>query len=219
MKKIRSFISKLKWKRVFLYFTIFTLFLAIWSNIWVHYESKDFVTSDVNNLPKTKVGLLLGTTMIMQNGYQNPFFTYRIQATLELFQSGKIEHVLISGDNSSKNYNEPEDMMNELVRLGIPAEKISLDFAGFDTYDSVLRANKIFGQSKFIVISQSFHAERAVYIARRYGFEVWGYSAKDVSRSKSFLTHAREYFARIKAYVEVKLGVNPYFLGEQIVIK
>lgn len=218
MKKIRSFISKLKWKRIFLYFTIFTLFLAIWSNIWVHYESKDFVTEDVNNLPKTKVGLLLGTTMLMKNGYQNPFFNYRIQATLELFQSGKIEHVLISGDNSTKNYNEPEDMMNELVRLGIPADKISLDFAGFDTYDSVLRANKIFGQSKFIVISQSFHAERAVYIARRYGFEVWGYAAKDVSRSKSFLTHTREYFARIKAYVEVKLGVNPYFLGERVEI-
>lgn len=219
MQKIKSFISHLRWKRIFLYLTIFIVFLAIWSNVWVHYESKDFVKTEVNNLPKTKVGLLLGTTMLMQNGFQNPFFTYRIQATLELFQSGKIEHVLISGDNSTKNYNEPEDMMNELVRLGIPAEKISLDFAGFDTYDSVLRANKIFGQSKFIVISQSFHAERAVYIARRYGFEVWGYSAKDVSRSKSFLTHAREYFARIKAYVEVKLGVNPYFLGEQIAIK
>lgn len=207
------------WKRITLYCMLFVVFLFVWSNVWISYESKDFVQSETNQLPSCKVGLLLGTSKMLKNGNQNPFFTYRINATIQLYKAGKIKHVLISGDNSTKAYNEPEDMMNELIAAGIPADKISLDYAGFDTYDSVLRANKIFGQYSFIVISQRFHAERAVYIARRYGFDVWGFAAQDVSTSKSFMTHVREYFARVKAYVEVKLGVDPYFLGEQIEIK
>lgn len=212
-------VKKLNFKRyIVAYLFLAGIFLFIWANCWVHFESKKFVSNDPQRLPNVKVGLLLGTSKNMKNGSENPFFTYRIQAALELFNDGKIKHILISGDNSTKHYNEPEDMMNELIRLGVPADKITLDFAGFDTYDSVLRANKIFGQSKFIVISQSFHAERGVYIARRYGYEVWGFAAKDVARSKSFMTHLREYFARVKAYVEVKLGVDPYFLGDKISI-
>jgi len=219
MNNILLFFRKLRWMKIIVWSIVLCVFLLIWSNVWVHYESKNFVSKEAVDLPKTKVGLLLGTSMLMKNGSQNPFFRYRIEATLELYQTGKIEHVLISGDNSHKDYNEPKDMMEELMRQGIPQDKITLDFAGFDTYDSVLRANKIFGQTKFIVISQSFHAQRAVYIARRYGFEAWGFAAKDISTAKSFLTHMREYFARVKAYLEVKFGVNPYFLGETIEIK
>ena len=117
------------------------------------------------------------------------------------------------------SYNEPIAMKNYLIELGVDSHDIYLDYAGFDTYDSVIRANKIFGQSKFIVVSQRFHAERAVYIGRRFDLEIYGYSAKDVSTTKSFRTHAREYFARVKAYVEVKLDLDPYFLGETITIK
>lgn len=209
---------KINWRRIPLYFFLLFIFIFVWANFWIHYESKEFVQSDFNQLPSYKVGLLLGTSKMLQNGNQNPFFTFRIHATVQLYNAGKIKHVLISGDNSTKAYNEPEDMMNELIAAGIPADKISLDYAGFDTYDSVLRANKIFGKYSFIVISQRFHAERAVYIARRYGLDVWGFAAKDVSTRKSFMTHVREYFARVKAYIEVKLGVDPYFLGESIEI-
>lgn len=210
---------KKNWRRISLFFLLVTIVVFVWSNFWVNYESKDFVKANSDELPSCKVGLLLGTSKLLKNGNQNPFFTFRINAALNLFHSGKIKHVLISGDNSTKAYNEPEDMMNELIASGIPADKISLDYAGFDTYDSVLRANKIFGQYSFIVISQRFHAERAVYIARRYGFDVWGFAAKDVATTKSFLTHVREYFARVKAYFEVKFGVDPYFLGESIEIE
>lgn len=206
------------WRKSIVFTFLFSVFLFIWANVWVHFESQQFVSNDLNELPTTKVGLLLGTSMKMQNGSQNPFFTFRLQAALELYQSGKIKYILISGDNSTKQYNEPEDMMFELIHLGVPEDRIKLDYAGFDTYDSVIRARKIFGQTSFIIISQDFHAERGVYIGRRFGYDVWGYAAKDVARSKSFMTHVREYFARVKAYVEVKLGVDPYFLGEKIKI-
>ena len=71
------------------------VFLFIWANCWVHFESKEYVTSDHNKLPSVKVGLLLGTSMKMQNGFENPFFTFRVQAALDLYNAGKIKHILI----------------------------------------------------------------------------------------------------------------------------
>ncbi len=212
------FLKKISFKNVFKWSFIFALFLFVWANIWVHVESKNFVFQNAKKLPSVKVGLLLGTSRSLQSGNTNPFFEYRVQAAYELYRTGKIKHILISGDNSKLSYNEPEDLKNALLALGVPACNITLDFAGFDTYDSVIRANKIFGQTEFIVISQEFHVKRAVYIGRRFDLGVWGYCSKDVSKSKSFLTHFREYFARVKAYLEVKLNVDPHFLGEKLVI-
>lgn len=213
------FLKNISFKKVIKWSFIFALFLFIWANIWVHVESKKYVFKTAEEIPDVKVGLVLGTSRVLKNGNTNPFFEFRVKAAYELYRSGKIKHILISGDNSKLSYNEPEDLKNALLALGVPACNITLDFAGFDTYDSVIRANKIFGQTKFIVISQEFHVQRAVYIGRRFDLEVWGYCAKDVSKSKSFLTHFREYFARVKAYIEVKLNVDPHFLGEKLVIE
>ena len=192
--------------------------MAFWSNFSVYYESKNFLFSKAKNLPSTKTALLLGTSKKLRNGNDNLYFKYRIDACLELFRSGKVSHILISGDNGIKEYNEPQDMKNELISRGIPAEKITLDYAGFDTYDSVLRAKMIFGQDAFIVVSQKFHNQRAVYIARRNGIHAYGYNARDVKKMNGLKTKIREFFACVKAYIEVKVNVNPTFLGEKIQI-
>lgn len=192
------------------------IILFIWSNYKVKITSEGFVTNNIEQLPATKVGLLLGTSASLKNGNQNPFFRYRIEAVMNLYKEGKIEKILISGDNGTKAYNEPEDMKMELMRRGVPEAHIVLDYAGFDTYDSVVRADKIFGQKQFIVVSQAFHNERAVYIAREKGYNVYGYNAKDVSAKRSLLTHTREYFARVKAFIEVSINVDPYFLGDPV---
>jgi SanA protein len=185
----------------------------------VYYESKDFITDDIRKLPKYKVCLLLGTSRLLKKGQLNEYFFNRINACVELYVSGKVEFVLISGDNGRETYNEPEDMKLELIARGIPEKCIFLDYAGFDTYDSVIRANKIFGQKEFIVVSQKFHNQRAVYIARRFGIKAYGYNAEDVQKMSGFKTKLREYFACTKAYFEVKLNVDPKFLGETIEIK
>jgi SanA protein len=130
-----------------------------------------------------------------------------------------VKFILISGDNSSKNYNEPEDMKQELVAYGIPANKIFLDYAGFDTFDSVIRAKKIFGLNGFIVVSQKMHNQRAVYIARRYGLKAYAYNAADPKKFGGIKTKVREYFACVKAYFEVKINKSPSFLGEKIAIE
>ena len=193
--------------------------MAFWSNFSVYYESKNFLFSKAKNLPSTKTALLLGTSKKLRNGNDNLYFKYRIDACLELFRSGKVSHILISGDNGSKEYNEPQDMKNELISRGIPEEKITLDYAGFDTYDSVLRAKMIFGQDAFIVVSQKFHNQRAVYIARRNGIHAYGYIARDVKKMNGLKTKIREFFACVKAYIEVKVNVNPTYLGEKVIIK
>ena len=194
------------------------ILIALWSNFSVYYESKNFLFSKAKNLPTTKTALLLGTSKKLRSGNDNLYFNYRIDACVELYQSGKVSRVLISGDNGTKEYNEPEDMKNVLISRGIPSEHITLDYAGFDTYDSVLRANKVFGQQTFIVVSQKFHNQRAVYIARRNGIKAFAYNARDVKKMNGLKTKIREFFACMKAYIEVKLNVNPRYLGAKIEI-
>lgn len=208
----------INWKKWLVISSMIMLCLFSWSNFSVYTESKEYIFYDLKNLPETKTCLLLGTSKTLKNGNDNAFFYNRIEACVRLFKSGKIRFVLISGDNGTKEYNEPEDMKKALIALGIPAEKIFLDYAGFDTYDSVIRAQKIFGQNSFIVVSQKFHNQRAVYIARKFGIDAYGYNATDVRKMNGLKTKVREYFACMKAYIEVKLNVSPKFLGETIAI-
>lgn len=115
--------------------------------------------SNTESIPYNKVGLLLGTSKYLKSGRLNLYFEYRILATETLYKSGKIEYVVIIGDNSIKEYNEPQDVKEELIKNGIPENKIFLNFAGFRTFDSVYRMKEIFGQSNFTVISQKFHTQ------------------------------------------------------------
>ena len=184
----------------------------------IEYKTKSKVYSSVNSIPKNKVGVVLGTSKKLSNGNINLYFKYRIEATVELFKKGKIKYVLVSGDNSTKAYDEPTDFKNELIKRGIPANKIYLDYAGFRTLDSVVRAYKIFGQQSFTVISQEFHNKRAVYIASLNNLNVVGYNAKGVSKKYGIKVYLREYLARTKVFVDVLFHVQPKFLGEKITI-
>ena len=158
----------------------------------------------------------LGTSKYLRKGSVNEFWKNRIDATVTLFNLGKIKSIIISGDNSKLYYNEPIEMKKELVKLGIPDSVIYLDYAGFRTFDSMIRAYKIFGQSSFTVISQKFHNERAVYIARHYGIYAIGFNAKEVNAYNGFKTALREKFARVKLFMDFLFDRQPKFLGEKI---
>ncbi|MFC4686490.1 vancomycin high temperature exclusion protein [Epilithonimonas pallida] len=201
-----------------IFFGISVLFI-FWANFKIENETEDKVTSELSELPNEKVGLLLGTSKILANGNPNPYFFNRIEATVQLYKSGKIKNIIVSGDNSRKHYNEPEDMKNELIRSGIPADKIYEDFAGFRTLDSVVRAKEIFGQKSYIIVSQQFHNERAVFLAQKNGIEAFGYNAKDVNQYAGFKTNVREKLARAKVFWDFLFGVEPKFGGERIEIK
>ncbi|MEI6411676.1 MAG: ElyC/SanA/YdcF family protein, partial [Bacteroidota bacterium] len=193
--------------------------LTICANITVNQATAAFISGDIEQVKPNDVGLLLGTGKFLSNGNNNPFFFNRIDAAVALFKSGKIKHIIISGDNSREDYNEPADMKAELVRNEIPDSLIYLDYAGFRTLDAVVRARDIFGQSSFVVISQQFHNQRAVYLARAFGINAFGYNAKEVSTGMGFRTKMREFFARSKMFLDLFFGVKPRFLGEKVVIK
>ncbi len=211
-------------KRTESFFTIsFDLFVlalmfTMWANAIISTKTSPYITDNVSEVHASKVGLLLGTSRLRRDGSQNDYFFNRIDAAVALYKSGKIKYILVSGDNGSEYYNEPRDMRDELMLRGIPSSAIYLDYAGFRTLDSILRAREIFGQQSFVVISQKFHNERAVFLARKMNIEAYGYNAKDVSAYFGFKTKFREYFARTKVFVDLWTGVEPKFMGEKVVI-
>lgn len=194
------------------------LLLFVVSNRLINDQSVHTYNS-TDEIPANKVGLLLGTSKYAVKGGVNLYYKYRIDAAVELFRSGKIKYILISGDNSTKAYNEPQTMKDDLIASGIPSSQIYLDFAGFRTLDSVVRCKTIFGQTKVTIISQPFHNERAIYLASKNGIEAIGYNAKEVTASYGWKTRIRERIARVKMLFDLWFSVEPKFGGDKIVIE
>ena len=168
-------------------------------------NAKGKVFSEIDSIKYNKVGLLLGTTPQARIGrITNYFFVYRIDAAEQLYKAGKIEKILISGDEHSLDgINEPECMRDSLVARGVPANAIILDGKGYRTICSVINANKVYGLKSFTIISQKFHNERAIYQAEHLGLDIeniQAYNAKDPKSRRAFLTTIREYFARVKMF-------------------
>jgi len=181
--------------------------------------NKKLCFDDIAQLPENKVGLLLGTSKYLKKGKKNLFYKNRIDAASELYHAGKIKFIIASGDNRHKNYNEPKIMKADLIKRGIPSNKIYADFAGFRTFDSVIRSKEIFGQTKITVISQRFHNLRTVFIAKHFGIDAVAYNAKEVKGTEGTKIRFRELFARIKALLDIYiLKTKPKFLGKKIQI-
>lgn len=180
--------------------------------------TKNRIYSSTEEIPANKIGLLLGTGKYLTNGHVNLYYKYRLDAAYELFRSGKIKYILISGDNSRKDYDEPSMMKEDLIAMGIPASRIELDYAGFRTFDSVVRCKEVFCERSITVISQQFHNERALFIAQNKGIKAVGFNAKDVNRRYGITTNVRERLARTKLMLDILFGIGPKFLGDEIPI-
>lgn len=220
-KKIKINIRKLKkitlWTGASL--IILSICLMFYADYRINNSVKDKIFEDLTDVPYNKAGLLLGTSKYLKSGQLNLYFQYRIDACVALFNAHKIDFIVVSGDNSTTNYNEPLDMKMELIKRGIPENRIFLDYAGFRTFDSVIRMKEIFGQTSFTVISQSFHNQRAVFIAGEKGLNAVGYNAVDVNKYSGFKTNLREKFAKVKAILDIWFGKEPKFLGNLIELK
>lgn len=197
----------------------FVLIVILLSNFTINKKTNNLVFNETESIPENKTGLLLGTSKYLKSGKLNLYFEYRIQAAEKLFKAGKIKSIVISGDNSKKDYNEPEDMKIELVKRGIPEGNIYLDYAGFRTFDSIYRMKEIFGQKSFTVISQQFHNQRAVYIAKSLHLNAIGFNAQDVNAYNGFKTKLREKLARVKVFVDILTNKQPKYLGTKIIIE
>lgn len=188
-------------------------------NEWIERSTKNKVFDQVSAIPSNKVGLLLGTIEILPNGRRNLYFDFRIEAAAQLYKAGKIRYIVASGDNHIKGYDEPTMMKNALMRKGIPESAIYLDYAGFRTLDSVVRCKEIFGQNQFTIISQPFHNQRAIFIASSKGLKTVGFNARNIARRYGWKIIIREYFARVKAVLDIYiLRKQPKFLGPAVPI-
>lgn len=192
---------------------LITVFLC---NYIIRSTAKDKLYTDVKTIPYNKVGLLLGTSKRLSSGYLNLYYNYRIEAANRLLKEGKIKYLIISGDNSRKEYSEPEDMRADLMAAGIDSSVIFLDYAGFRTFDSIVRLKEIFSQDSVTIISQQFHNERALYMAKKEGISAVAFNATDVNVSYGFRTQLREKLARVKVFVDYWFGTKPKFLGDKV---
>ena len=174
-------------------------------------NAKGKVFSETDSITPTKWGLLLGTTPQTRIGNrQNLFYKNRIDAAVQLYKAGKIEKILVSGaEKSLEGVNEVVCMRDSLVARGVDAGAIVLDGKGNRTLESVVRAVNVYDIHQFIVISQRFHNERAIYQAEHLDLDVsgiTGFNAADVHTSTSFLIYLREYLARVKMFLDLFLA-------------
>ncbi|MGB5509943.1 SanA/YdcF family protein [Robiginitalea sp.] len=185
----------------------------------IEFSTAGRIYRDIDTIPYNKVGLVLGTARHQVGGGVNPYYQYRIEAALDLFKKGKISYILVSGDNGSIYYNEPNTIKKDLMAGGIPEQRIFLDYAGFRTLDSMVRANIVFGLDSVTVISQEFHNERALFIASKKNLYAIGFSAKDIDGSPGMKVHLREYFARVKVFLDLIFNTEPKYYGNRIDIE
>ena len=172
-----------------------------------------FDSASIDVVPRQRAAVVMGCVRTLPNGLKNLYFSRRIDAAAELFKAGKVDCLIVSGDNHVKGYDEPSDMKESLAKAGVPADRIVCDYAGFRTLDTVVRAKKVFGLDSFIIVSQPDHVRRAVFTARGFGCDAYGYAAKDVNGRYSIKTTIREQLAKIAAVADVILRRSPKFLG------
>ena len=174
------------------------------------------IYTNIDKIPHKKAALVLGTAKYAM-GRENLFFNARIDAAVELFKAGKVDAIVVSGDNGEKSYDEPTDMRDDLIKHGIAEKYITLDYAGFSTLDSVIRSDAIFDLDDFIVVSQRFHVERALYIADKKGLKAIGFCAKDIDGFWGEKVRKREILARFKAFLDLNiLHTEPKFYGKKV---
>jgi vancomycin permeability regulator SanA len=162
-------------------------------------------------VPRTDVAVVFGAGL--WDGEPSPYLAHRLDAAAELYREGRVEVVLVTGDNSREDYDEPDAMRGYLTRHGVPDGRIVSDYAGFDTWDSCVRAKKIFGVDRAVLISQGFHIRRAVALCEAAGVESYGVGVDAVHDATWYYGGAREIFAAGKAALDAVFRPDPRFLG------
>lgn len=202
--------------RLLIYASVLLVMVIILSNLIIVTSSRKSLFDDIELIIPHKVGIVLGTSRYLRSGESNPWFHFRIKAAADLYHAGKIKYIILSGDNREVNYNEPEQMRREMIKHDVPDSVLFLDYAGLRTLDSMVRSRKIFGQDSIIVISQKFHNERAIFLAKAYNIKAIGYNAQSPESEFKTKVMLREILARVKVFVDLITQKQPRFLGDEV---
>lgn len=204
--------------KLFSFILISVLLIVIGADVYTNSMANSYCHKKVADCRVGDVGLVLGCSKRFSSGMPSLYFNGRMEAAAELWKSGKLRCIIVSGDNREKYYNEPRDMKDALVKLGVPEDKIVCDFAGLRTYDSVVRAKRIFGAQQITIISQSYHVKRAVTTARQLGIDAEGYCAAHIPFNRPTLLRQflRERAARVAMVFDLLIGTEPRHMGEPV---
>lgn len=179
--------------------------------------TEDHIYNTLDEVPTAHTAIVLGAS-VKSNGNLSIMLRDRVESALLLYNKGKVKRFLLSGDNGSVSYNEPKAMKKYLIERGVPEEHIYLDYAGFDTYDSMYRAKAVFEVDDAIIVTQGFHLPRAVFIARKLNLNYNGYTGDKRIYAHQDYNIKREFLANIKAYLELAFSKDPTYLGSKIPI-
>lgn len=196
---------------------IFIIAMIFSLDYWISLKTEPDIYNDYDTLPYNTVGVVLGTSKYIKGGGINAFYKNRIEGAIDLYWLGKVDYLLLSGDNALMSYNEPITMKRDLLKAGIPETAIVLDYAGFRTLDSIVRANKVFDVNQFTIITQEFHCERALFIAQYQGIDAKCFAVP--TPDNIHMVRIREMFARLGAFVDLYiLNKEPKYLGPMLPI-
>ncbi|MYV54438.1 ElyC/SanA/YdcF family protein [Streptomyces sp. SID3212] len=184
--------------------------LALAPVTWM-YTTADSHIRTVADVPATDVAVVFGAGL--REGRPSPYLAHRLDTAAELYRTGKVRVVLVTGDNSRVEYDEPDAMRTYLTGHGVPDGRIVSDYAGFDTWDSCARAKKIFGVDRAVLVTQGFHVRRAVALCRSAGVDSYGVGVDERHDVTWYYGGAREVFAAGKAALDAALRPDPHFLG------
>ncbi|GAA4553436.1 membrane protein [Streptomyces violaceochromogenes] len=184
--------------------------LALLPATWMYAVTGDRLRTAAD-VPRTDVAVVFGAGL--WEGEPSPYLAHRLDAAAKLYREGRVEVVLVTGDNSREDYDEPDAMRGYLTRHGVPDGRIVSDYAGFDTWDSCVRAKKIFGVDQAVLISQGFHIRRAVALCEAAGVASYGVGVDAVHDATWYYGGTREIFAAGKAALDAVFRPDPRFLG------
>lgn len=186
--------------------------VALLPATWMYVSTGDRLRT-VADAPRTDVAVVFGAGL--WQGEPSPYLAHRLDAAAELYRAGTVKVVLVTGDNSREDYDEPDAMRAYLTRHGVPDSRIVSDYAGFDTWDSCVRAKKIFGVDEAVLISQGFHIRRAVALCEAAGVTSYGVGVDEVHDATWYYGGTREIFAAGKAALDAGFRPDPKFLGPE----
>ncbi|MZI93684.1 vancomycin high temperature exclusion protein [Vibrio sp. CAIM 722] len=215
--------STSRWKRLLIWIrrTVMYGILAIMAGVicliaidrWISWQTQKNIIYDIDKVEHYQVAVVLGTSKYLGHTL-NDYYIHRINAAIKLFKQGKVADFLLSGDNAHRSYNEPWTMKRDLLKAGVPESSIYLDYAGFRTLDSIVRAKRIFDSNNFLIITQGFHCERALYIARFHDINAHCLAVAGPTHYSGYTVRLREVLARTKAFFDLYvLDTQPKFLG------
>lgn len=191
--------------------------LVLLIDIGTSYLVKDRIFTDIEKLPKREYAVVLGTAKFYPSGKPNLYYKYRLAAAREIARHKKVDYFLMSGDNKTPYYNEPKVMTDDLRKMGVDRSLIQQDYSGFNTLDSIIRANKVFKLKPFTIVSQRFHCERALVIAKFHHIDAVCFVAK--YPEKHYWVRMRESIARVAMVLDLLRGADASSLAESKVVK